>query len=429
MNDWKLEKLGNITLKIGSGATPSGGKNVYLDNGIPLIRSQNIYNGYFNHSGLAFLSERSAKELDNVIVQKNDNLINITGDSVCRSTIVPDNLINSRVNQHVMIIRPIQQVLHYRYLHYFLISPNTQKKLYSFSDSGGTRKALTKEMVSDLEIPLPSFKTQQKIADILGSLDDKIELNRQMNQTLEAMARAIFKSWFVDFDPVYAKMEGRDYPLPPEIMDLFPDELEESELGLIPKGWRVSTIGEEVEVVGGGTPSTKNLEFWEDGIHHFATPKDLSNLESPILIDTERKVTEKGLNKISSGLLPPGTLLMSSRAPVGYLAIAEIPVCINQGFIAMKCNKTLSNYYMLNWAKTYMDDIKGRASGTTFAEISKANFRPMKILVPNKDLIWIFEQRSVPLFEKIINNLKQNLIVTNLRDNFLLKFFNEGAKF
>ena len=260
MNDWKLEKLGNITLKIGSGATPRGGKNVYLDNGIPLIRSQNIYNGYFNHSGLAFLSERSAKELDNVIVKKNDNLINITGDSVCRSTIVPDNLINSRVNQHVMIIRPIQHVLHYRYLHYFLISPNTQKILYSFSDSGGTRKALTKEMVSELEIPLPSLTTQQKIADILGSLDDKIELNRQMNQTLEAMARAIFKSWFVDFDPVYAKMEGRDYPLPPKFMDLFPDELEESELGLIPKGWTVDKLGERFEFAyGKSLPENKRI--------------------------------------------------------------------------------------------------------------------------------------------------------------------------
>jgi len=289
---------------------------------------------------------------------------------------------------------------------------------------GAVFDTITKNTFEHIKVKIPSIPVQRKIANILGSLDDKIELNRQMNQTLESMARAIFKSWFVDFDPVYAKIEGQNYPLPPEIMDLFPDELEESELGMIPKGWRVSTIGEEVQIVGGGTPSTKNPEFWENGIYNFATPKDLSDLASPILIDTERKVTEKGLNKISSGLLSSGTLLMSSRAPVGYLAIAEIPLCINQGFIAMKCNQTLSNYYMLNWAKSYMDDIKGRASGTTFAEISKANFRPMDIIIPCQELVRVFNNKNELIFKKILVNLYQEKSLEKIRNFTLPKLIN-----
>jgi len=286
------------------------------------------------------------------------------------------------------------------------------------------RQRVPVNSLSGFTFYLPPLPVQERIANILGSLDDKIELNRQMNETLEAMARAIFKSWFVDFDPVYAKIEGRDYPLPAEVMDLFPDELEESELGLIPKGWRISTIDEEIEITGGGTPSTKNPEFWEDGIYNFATPKDLSNLTSPILINTERKVTEKGLKKISSALLDEGTLLMSSRAPVGYLAIAEIPVCINQGFIAMKCNKTLSNYFMLNWAFANMDDVKSRASGTTFAEISKSNFRLMKLIVPQHDLVRFFSQKVEPIYIKILNNLIQNKTIGTLRNNLLPKLIN-----
>jgi type I restriction enzyme S subunit len=177
------------------------------------------------------------------------------------------------------------------------------------------------------------------VVGILGSLDDKIELNRRMNETLEEMARALFKSWFVDFDPVRAKMAGHQPAgMDDETAALFPDSFEDSPLGEIPKGWSVTPIGEAVRAVGGGTPSTKELSFWEGGMHCWATPKDLSKLRGPVLLDTERKVTDAGLAKISSGLLPVGTVLLSSRAPVGYLAIAQVPVTVNQGFIAMICD-------------------------------------------------------------------------------------------
>jgi len=286
--------------------------------------------------------------------------------------------------------------------------------------SEGTKMPRAKwDHVCHFERPDIPLTTQERIADILGTLDDKIELNRQMNHTLEAMAHAIFKSWFVDFDPVYAKLEGRDTPLPAEVLDLFPAELVESELGLIPKGWEVKSINEVVETVGGATPSTKNSDFWENGVHHFATPKDLSDLSFPILTTTERKVTDAGLLKISSRLLETGTLLMSSRAPVGYLAITDLPVCINQGFIAMKCNRILSNYYMLNWAKHNLDEIKGRASGTTFSEISKKNFRLMEILKPPSEIIEAFDRLVQPLYDKITVNIRENNTLEKIRDTLL----------
>ena len=271
-------------------------------------------------------------------------------------------------------------------------------------------------------VPLPHLETQGAIAHILGALDDKIELNRRMNQTLEAMAQAIFKSWFVDFDPVRAKAAGEQPPgLAPHIADLFPDAFEESELGEIPKGWGIEPIGDIVEAVGGGTPSTKNPAYWEEGEHYFATPKSLSGLSSPILLEAERKVTDAGLDKISSGLLPVGTVLLSSRAPVGYLAIAQVPVCVNQGFIAMICNGPVSNYYVLNWAYANMPEIKRRAGGTTFAEISKRNFRPIPALVPSPEVVKAFDTITEPLYTKIALNLEESSTLAALRDTLLPK--------
>jgi type I restriction enzyme, S subunit len=177
-------------------------------------------------------------------------------------------------------------------------------------------------------IPLPPLPEQRAIAHILGTLDDKIELNRRMSEILEAMARALFTSWFVDFDPVRAKAEGRDTGLPAHIADLFPDSFEGSELGEVPRGWSGKTVNDLTDVVGSSTPSTKDSEFWIGGTHAWVTPKDLSGLPIPVLLDTERRITDAGLSQIGSGLLPKGTVLLSSRAPIGYLAITEIPVAI-----------------------------------------------------------------------------------------------------
>lgn len=298
---------------------------------------------------------------------------------------------------------------------------------YAIGQMTGTsgRQRVPTDSLDHLIIPIPPLPEQRAIAHVLGTLDDRIELNRQMNETLEEMARALFKSWFVDFDPVRAKMEGRwrrgqSLPgMPAELYDLFPDEMVSSELGEIPEGWEVSEIGREVEVVGGSTPSTKELAFWEDGDIHWATPKDLSNLQSLVLLVTERKITSAGLKKISSGLLPVGTVLMSSRAPVGYLAISEVPLAVNQGFIAMKCNRRMPRTYVLFWCEENMDIIEANAGGTTFAEISKRNFRPLRITVPDTRVMTTFEDLVVPMFEKISLNENASHTLGDFRDTLL----------
>jgi type I restriction enzyme S subunit len=249
---WRNVALGDVCTKIGSGATPRGGKDVYLDDGpYTLIRSQNVYNDGFHRDGLAFIGEGHASELQNVEVFEDDVLLNITGDSVARVCQVGQDVLPARVNQHVAIIRPDSVNLDAGYLRYYLTSPEMQTLLLSWAGSGGTRNALTKGMIESLEIPLLPLPEQRSIAHILGTLDDKIELNRRMSETLEAMARALFHDWFVRFGPTRAKMDGQEPYLPPDLWSLFPDRLADSELGEIPEGWEVKTLGEIVELAYG----------------------------------------------------------------------------------------------------------------------------------------------------------------------------------
>lgn len=173
--------------------------------------------------------------------------------------------------------------------------------------------------------------------------------------------------------------------------------------------------------MGGGTPSTSEADYWRDGTFYWATPKDLSGLQDPLLLNTERRVTEAGLQRISSGLLPVGTVLLSSRAPVGYLAIAGVPISINQGFIAMICDGGLSNYYVYHWTQANMETIKGRANGTTFQEISKSNFRPIPVVVPPKPLVGTFSRHVSGLFAKIECNIRESQTLAATRDALLPK--------
>jgi len=243
--EWASVRLGDVCTKIGSGATPRGGGSVYFDSGeVALIRSQNVYNEGFRRSGLAFLTTQHAQELEHVEVRPGDVLLNITGDSVARCCRVDESILPARVNQHVAIVRTDPEKLDSQFLRYCLISPQMQNQMLSWAASGGTRNALTKGMIESFSICAPiDIGEQRAIAQTLGALDNKIELNRRMNETLEAMARAIFKSWFVDFDPVRAKAEGRQpFGMDAETAALFPDSFEDSPLSKIPKGWSLREL-------------------------------------------------------------------------------------------------------------------------------------------------------------------------------------------
>ena len=196
MSEWHTYKLKDITTKIGSGSTPTGGSGAYKAEGITLIRSQNVLDYKFTEDGLAFIDDDQAYSLRNVIVEVNDVLLNITGDSVARCCGAPANWLPARVNQHVAILRSDTDKLDHRFLKYSLLA--SKEELLILSEIGGTRNALTKGMLEDYEISIPTLPEQKAIASVLSSLDDKIDLLHRQNKTLEAMAETLFRQWFIE---------------------------------------------------------------------------------------------------------------------------------------------------------------------------------------------------------------------------------------
>ncbi len=389
--------------------------------GYPFLSFKDVFYNYFVPSRLESLVRTDEKERQRCSVRRGDVFLTRTSetmDELGMSCVALHDVPDATFNGFTKRLRPKREdVVLPEYAGYFFRSRDFREDIMSMTTMS-TRASLNNEMLGRLKIKIPPASIQSAIGGMLLSLDHKIELNRRMNETLEAMARAIFNDWFVDFGPTRAKAEGREPYLAPELWDLFPDSLDDEGK---PAGWSLSEIGKEVEVVGGATPSTKEPAFWEGGEHHWATPKDLSKLESPVLLDTDRKITDSGVRKISSGLLPVGTVLLSSRAPIGYLAIAEVPTAVNQGFIAMVCRKRLPNVFVLFWCYENLDYIKGISGGSTFAEISKKAFRPVPVVVPSEQTLAAYEGLVRPLYDRVAANMKESASLAQTRDLLLPK--------
>lgn len=417
--EWSRYRLVNHCHKIGSGATPRGGKDAYKGGSTALIRSQNVHNERFHHDGLAYINDAQAAELKNVEVQPNDVLLNITGDSVARCCMVDNDILPARVNQHVAIIRPKPGKLDAKFLRYTLVSSSYQSHLLALASAGATRNALTKSMIEGLEIEAPALPEQKRIAHILGTLDDKIELNRKMNATLEAMARALFKSWFVDFDPVRAKMEGRQ----PEGMDaetaaLFPDELVESELGLIPKGWEVKPLSEMIEILSGGTPKTTEPAYWDGDIPWFSV-KDVPADGDVWVIDTEKKITQAGVDNSAAKVLPVGTTIISARGTVGKLALTGAAMAMNQSCYGIRGADGYGHYFTHFNLKQVVAELQQHTHGTVFDTVTRQTFEMLKCIAPKIEVPTIFDVKVRPLLEEIRCNLQVTRILVSLRDSLI----------
>lgn len=425
------------------------------EHGIPLIATNCIKNSglYPVYEKLRYVSEETYQTWFRGHPEPGDMIFVCKG-SPGRVCWTPDP-VPFCIAQDMVAIRADTTKVYPKYLFALLRSEAVQHQILNMH-VGTLIPHFKKGDFANLYLQIPEdMEYQRRVGDAYFSFCESIEKNHQINQTLEQMAQAIFKSWFVDFEPVKAKIttleaggseedallaamqaiSGKDeaeltrlqaeqpkqYAELRATAELFPSAMQGSELGEIPVGWGVSQIGDEVTVVGGGTPSTKNPIFWEGGRISWTSPKDLSNLADKVLVETERKITEAGLAKISSGLLPINTVLMSSRAPVGYLAMAKIPVAVNQGYIAMKCEKVLSPEFVIQWCEAHMDEIKSRASGTTFSEISKKNFKIIPVVVPSESLMSAYTRQVSPLYEAIEINVRESDNLAQLRDTLLPK--------
>jgi len=411
--EWTTLRLGGVCSKIGSGATPRGGSSVYLNEGdVALIRSQNVYNDGFRQAGLAYLTKQHAAELENVEVSEQDVLLNITGDSVARVCQVDPRFLPARVNQHVAIIRPDPAVLCPRYLRYYLVSPGMQAHMLSLAGAGATRNALTKGIIESFEVPAPVDVAEQRaIAHILGTLDDKIELNRRMNETLEGIARALFKSWFVDFDPVRAKAEGRDSGLPGEIADRFPDKFEESEVGDIPRGWRIGSVGDEFRVTMGQSPPGHTYNHSGEGLPFYQGRADFGF----------RFPNPRVYCAAPTRMAAPDDTLVSVRAPVGDVNRAEETCCIGRGVAGVRHRSGKQSYTYYTMRLLEPEFSRFEAEGTVFGSIGKTDFHAIRCLVPPPSAVAAFEAIVRPLDRRIYISERESRTLVGLRDSLLPK--------
>jgi type I restriction enzyme S subunit len=423
--EWREVAIRDICIKIGSGATPRGGKESYRGGDTNLIRSQNVYNDGFRTDGLVRIDERQASELRNVEVIAGDVLLNITGDSVARCCTAPMAILPARVNQHVAIIRTKPEIADSAFLRYTLVSAQMQDKLMSMSSAGATRPALTKGMIERLVVHLPPLPEQRRIAKILGDLDDKIELNRKMNETLEQMARALFKSWFIDFDPVRAKMAGRQPPgMDTDTAALFPSRLVESELGLIPEGWSAKPLPDVIEVNPRRTLKSGTV----------APYLDMKNL--PTQGHSAEEVVDR---EFASGTkFRNGDTLLARITPclengktgfVDFLKDGEVGWGSTEYIVfAPKPPLPPQFGYLLARSDALRSHAIQNMTGTSGRQrVPTECFSTFWLAVPTTDLDERFDELTAPLMAQIKSNIHQSRTLASLRDTLLPQLMRGGC--
>lgn len=272
-------------------------------------------------------------------------------------------------------------------------------------DGAAAVPGLDRNVLHKVKIKWPPLPAQVKISGVLAAYDELIENNLRRIEILEEMAQAVYREWFVEY-----RFPGHG--------DV---ELMESELGPIPEGWSLSTFGDTFEILGGATPSTKRPEYWEGGELNWFTPSDLTGHDQMFISESTRKITEEGLAGCSATMFPAGSVMMTSRATLGVLAINTRPACTNQGFITCLPNKLVSAHYLYHLLAEMDDVIQSMASGATFKEISKRNFRTIKFPLPSPTLIESFTSAISPMMDLVENLIAQNANLRTTRDLLLPK--------
>lgn len=291
-----------------------------------------------------------------------------------------------------------EEELNIRYLCYAL---NQQLRLLKTMSSGSTTKFLTIRMLDNLDIPLLGINIQTQIVNILSAYDDLIENNQKQIKLLEEAAQRLYKEWFVDLR--------------------FPGHENTKIVDGVPEGWRVASIADICDTVGGGTPSTKIQSYYEKGDILWVTPTDITRNFSLALLDTEKKITPEGLKNSSAKMLPAETILMTSRASVGFFGMCKYEVCTNQGFISCIPKRENLQMYLLFNLKSRVEEIRQKAGGSTYLEISKTVFRELKIILPKDEVLAEYQKNVHDIFDEIYCRTEMIKSLVDMRNRLLPK--------
>ncbi|MBL4583154.1 MAG: restriction endonuclease subunit S [Pseudomonadales bacterium] len=423
------------------------------EGGIPLVKVSNVKNGAIASRPEFCVSEEVDKEYKRTRLNGTELLLTLVGNpGDC--VVVTEEMAGWNVARALAVVRLADIELR-SWLRYVLLS-KPAKHLIDSRLNTTVQKTLNLKDVRELGLPIPPKDERERITLIIDAIEKKSLINSQANQTLENIAQTIFKSWFVDFEPtrakIVAKENGKDPEraamaaisglsiandaagaitdlnnLPPEQQQslkstaaLFPDTLTDSELGEIPEGWGVKSLSEIINVIGGGTPKRSEKTYWNGDIPWFSV-KDAPSLSDIFVIDTIEKISDIGLQKSSTKLLPVGTTIITARGTVGKLALVATPMCMNQscyGIIGVDGIGPYFNYFNLREA---ISTLQRNTHGAVFDTITTQTFESYLMPIDIGELTAEYEKNVAPLLDRIESNNREITVLAGLRDSLLPK--------
>ncbi|MCD9096432.1 restriction endonuclease subunit S [Luteimonas fraxinea] len=379
-----------------------------------MLRVNNFQGHSLNLSEVMRIASEIEAKYGRTRIQTGDVLLTIVG-SVGQVAVVPKELDGWNIARAIAMIRPNKPELS-RWLSLVLRSPQAQYQL-GVAANTTVQTTINLKDLRELRVPMPDDGEREAIAHILGMLDDKIELNRSRNQTLEAMTRALFKDWFVDFGPVRAKMEGRKPYLPNDIWQLFSDRIDDEGK---PEGWEMQPLSELLTIIGGGTPKTSVDEYWGGEIPWFSVV-DTPSASDVFVVATEKNITAQGLAGSSARLVPKGATIISARGTVGNLAIAGCEMTFNQSCYGLRGTGSAGDYFVYLTAQQMVDQLKSMAHGSVFSTITRQTFETIRRPFPPPAVLTAFERLMTGWFDAILSSVEESRSLAQLHDTLLPK--------
>lgn len=370
----------------------------YVSEGIPVINVRNIGYGTLRADKLEFVTESTSERLAVHTLEDRDIVFGRKG-AVDRHLLVTPDQAGWVQGSDCIRLRLGTAELRPRFVSYFFLRSYHREWMLLQCGNKATMASLNQDVIRRIELPIPRTDQQDEVVSILAGYDDLIANNRRRISLLEESSRLLYREWFV-----HLRFPGHEHV---EVVDG------------VPKGWKKQTFDQVCTAIGGGTPSTENPAFWIDGDIPWYTPTDITRNSCLALLDSEKKITDSGLRGSSAKMLPAGTVLMTSRASVGFFGIIDLPSCTNQGFISIIPHEPGARMYLLHNLMHRVEEIRSHAGGATYKEISKGKFRALSVISPHPDLLREFEDQVATLHTQVVALHNMNRKLADARDLLL----------
>lgn len=395
--NWPTEKLEDMTMPdraITYGVVKPGPEDD--TNGVLFVRGGDIKDSKIDIGNLRTITQQVSQSYKRTLLRGGELLISLVGNPG-EVGIVPDSLAGSNIARQAGLIA-LKDKYNSRFVLYFLKSPRGRNALFQRT-KGSVQQVINLSDLKTVLVPQPEEDIQDSIASILSAYDDLIENNRKRIALLEESARLLYREWFVHLR--------------------FPGHETTKTIDGVPEGWEKTNFEKVCETIGGGTPSTKVPEYWADAEITWITPTDITRNDCLALLDGEKNISLAGLKKSSAKLVPPNTILMTSRASVGFFGLIDKEVCTNQGFINIIPNEESCRFYLLFNLINRVEEIRAHSGGSTYKEISKGKFRRLPVTIPSEIVRDKFDDIVRPVITQIRALKKQSFELAKARDILL----------